>query len=85
MYVKRLAKYYVIFSLTLNLMVQEQQGLLADLYPGDGAGGGVHLPVPQCRGHQGPGGLLPGGAQEEVQICHRSAGLQGARYSVWLL
>ena len=48
MYVKRLAKYYVIFSLTLNLMVQEQQGLLADLHPGDGAGGGVHLPVPQC-------------------------------------
>ena len=70
-----LAKYVHKYNILHNILYQEQQGLLPDVHPGDGAGGGVHLPVPQCRGHQGPGGLLPGGAQEEVQICHRSAGL----------
>lgn len=34
----------------------------------------VHLHLQQRRGHTGPGGDLPGGSEEEVKVCGRSAG-----------
>ena len=61
------------------LIFQEQQVFLTDIYAGHCQGGGVHVPVPERGGHPGPGGLLPGGTKEKVQVCDCPAGLQGSR------
>lgn len=71
--------YCMKFSEIAKRNFQNKQGVHSDLHPVHGARGGVHVPESQRRGHPGPGRLLPRGTQEEVQLRHRPAGLQGSR------
>ena len=55
--------------------LQNQQGVLPDLHPFHSPGRGVYISKSECRGHTGLGCVLPGGAEEAIQVCDSTAGL----------
>ena len=62
-------------KLLTRTLFHEKEDLFLNLHTGHGEEQGVHFPVAKRGEYWGPGHLLHGGAQEEVQIHDCPAGL----------
>ena len=63
-------------KLLTRALFHEKEDLFLNLHTGHGEEQGVHFPVAKRGEYWGPGHLLHGGAQEEVQIHDCPAGLK---------